>query len=49
MGPSVGYAAVYHLEIFLLFATLIAIGPLVSHGGGNSARSSSRFGIAELP
>jgi len=49
MGPSVGYAAVYHLEILLLFATLIAIGPLVTHGGGNSARSSSRFGIAELP
>jgi BCD family chlorophyll transporter-like MFS transporter len=49
MGPSVGYAAVYHLEIFLLFATLIAIGPLVSHGGGNRARSTSRFGIAELP
>jgi BCD family chlorophyll transporter-like MFS transporter len=49
MGPSVGYAVVYHLEIFLLFATLIAIGPLVTHGGGNGARSSSRFGIAELP
>jgi BCD family chlorophyll transporter-like MFS transporter len=27
--PSVGYAVVYHLEIALLFATLIAIGPLV--------------------
>ncbi len=49
MGPAVGYATVYHLEILLLFATLIAIGPLVSHGGGNAARSSSRFGIAELP
>ena len=49
MGPSVGYAVVYHLEIFLLFATLIAIGPLVTHGGGNGARSSSRFGVAELP
>ncbi len=48
-GPAVGYAAVYQLEILLLFATLIAIGPLVSHGGGNGARSSSRFGIAELP
>jgi BCD family chlorophyll transporter-like MFS transporter len=49
MGPSVGYAVVYHLEILLLFATLIAIGPLVTHGGGNGARSPSRFGIAELP
>jgi BCD family chlorophyll transporter-like MFS transporter len=49
MGPSVGYAVVYHIEILLLFATLIAIGPLVTHGGGNGARSSSQFGIAELP
>ncbi|WP_058556928.1 PucC family protein [Thiohalocapsa sp. ML1] len=49
MGPAVGYAVVYHLEIVLLFATLIAIGPLVTHGGGNGARSSSRFGITELP
>jgi BCD family chlorophyll transporter-like MFS transporter len=28
-GPAVGYDAVYHVEIYLLFATLIAIGPLV--------------------
>ncbi len=47
-GPSVGYTVVYHLEIVLLFATLIAIGPLVTHSG-NEARSPSRFGIAELP
>lgn len=28
-GPAVGYGAVYNLEILMLFATLIAIGPLV--------------------
>jgi BCD family chlorophyll transporter-like MFS transporter len=28
-GPATGYSVVYHLEITLLFATLIAIGPLV--------------------
>lgn len=28
-GPSIGYSVVYHIEIFFLFATLIAIGPLV--------------------
>jgi BCD family chlorophyll transporter-like MFS transporter len=28
-GPATGYATVYNLEIGLLFATLIAIGPLV--------------------
>jgi BCD family chlorophyll transporter-like MFS transporter len=48
MGPAVGYAFVYNLEILLLFATLIAIGPLVLKGG-HVARSSSKFGITELP
>jgi BCD family chlorophyll transporter-like MFS transporter len=28
-NPSVGYSVVYHIEIYLLFATLIALGPLV--------------------
>ncbi|TXM90280.1 MFS transporter, partial [Methylobacterium sp. WL122] len=27
--PSIGYLIVYHIEIALLFATLVAIGPLV--------------------
>ncbi len=28
-GPATGYAVVYNIEILLLFATLVAIGPLV--------------------
>ncbi len=28
-GPAIGYSVVYHIEIYLLFATLIALGPLV--------------------
>jgi len=28
-GPGVGYSVVYHIEIALLFATLVALGPLV--------------------
>ena len=28
-NPSTGYSVVYHIEIYLLFATLIALGPLV--------------------
>jgi len=48
MGPAVGYAFVYNLEILLLFATLIAIGPLALKGG-HAARSSSKFGLTELP
>ena len=48
MGPAVGYAFVYNLEILLLFVTLIAIGPLALKGG-HAARSSSKFGLTELP
>jgi len=31
-GPATGYGAVYQIEILLLFATLVAIGPLVRSG-----------------
>ncbi|MCF7991672.1 MAG: BCD family MFS transporter [Thiohalocapsa sp.] len=49
MGPAVGYAAVYHLEIIFLLATLIAVAPLALRGGGKDARSPTKFGITELP
>jgi BCD family chlorophyll transporter-like MFS transporter len=45
--PATGYAFVYHLEIALLFATLVAIGPLVRTA--TDPRSKSRFGLAEFP
>lgn len=46
--PQVAYSVVYHLEIALLFGTLIAIGPLVRPAG--ALRSSrQRFGLAEFP
>jgi BCD family chlorophyll transporter-like MFS transporter len=47
-SSAVGFAAVYSLEIVLLIVTLIAIGPLLVTGGGYT-RSSSKFGITELP
>jgi MFS transporter, BCD family, chlorophyll transporter len=31
-GPATGYGAVYNIEIILLFATLVAVGPLVRSG-----------------
>jgi MFS transporter, BCD family, chlorophyll transporter len=46
-GPAVGYGFVYHLELLLLFATLIAIGPLTRQSHPTSALS--RFGLAEFP
>jgi BCD family chlorophyll transporter-like MFS transporter len=46
-SPSVGYSFVYHLEIALLFGTLVALGPLVRIG--RRSMSPARFGLAELP
>lgn len=48
-GPAVGYGAVYHLEILLLFATLIALGPLARAKEERDAQSKDRFGLAEFP
>jgi MFS transporter, BCD family, chlorophyll transporter len=48
-GPSTGYGFVYHIEIALLFATLVAIGPLVRPARSVRLRPSSKFGLAEFP
>ncbi len=47
--PSVGFTFVYHIEIALLFITLVVIGPLVRPFGAARPRTSQRFGLAELP
>jgi len=56
--PATGYATVYHLELGLLFATLIALGPLVGRARRQFStdarpeavyRHPSRLGLAELP
>ena len=46
--PGVGYSAVYHIELILLFATLVAVGPLVRHARGHGS-NSQKFGLAEFP
>ena len=49
-GNATGYAAVYTLEIGLLFITIVALGPLaraVEGDTGGAARG--RFGMAEFP
>jgi BCD family chlorophyll transporter-like MFS transporter len=48
-GPSTGYGVVYHVELALLFATLVAIGPLVRAARTAPAQPSPRFGLAEFP
>ncbi|WOJ93507.1 BCD family MFS transporter [Congregibacter variabilis] len=47
MDPVTGYSAVYHLEILLLFAALIALGPLVR--GPGQVGQGSAFALHEFP
>lgn len=46
---STGYAANYLLEIVLLFATLVAIGPLVRYAAPQSRLPAGRIGLAQMP
>jgi BCD family chlorophyll transporter-like MFS transporter len=50
-GPGTGYATVYHIEIFLLFVTLIVLAPLVRHRAraGEKQDKPASLGLAELP
>jgi MFS transporter, BCD family, chlorophyll transporter len=48
-GPETGYGIVYHIEIMLLFAALIAIGPLAKHAPEEKPESDARFGLTEFP
>ena len=49
--PFAGYSFVYHLEIGLLFLTIVAIGPLVRVAGAASAPdpNSAGFGLNQFP
>ncbi len=44
-GPTTGYVVVYCVEVVLLLATLVALGPLVR----GHTRPSARVGLSELP
>lgn len=57
-GQVTSYGIVYHLEVGLLFAALVAIGPLAKHAPGASKireaqeitnNGERRFGLAEFP
>ncbi|MBB4211400.1 BCD family chlorophyll transporter-like MFS transporter [Rhodothalassium salexigens DSM 2132] len=47
--PSASYLSVYALELVLVFATLAAIGPLVSHAPASDQSTDRKFGLAEFP
>jgi BCD family chlorophyll transporter-like MFS transporter len=48
-SAATGYSFVYHIEFYLLFATLIAIGPLVIKSQHVPLRRGAKFGLDELP
>ena len=48
ISPVTGYSFVYHLEMYLLFGVLVAIGPLVRRGA-LPERPPRKFGLAEFP
>jgi BCD family chlorophyll transporter-like MFS transporter len=54
LGPTLdshatGYGVVYYIEITLLFAGLVAIGPLAHHSAGNHVSHADDLGPAQLP
>jgi MFS transporter, BCD family, chlorophyll transporter len=53
--PSVGYSVVYHIEILLLFMTLVVLGPIAKSAilprktGGEGMGEPRKFGLSEFP
>jgi MFS transporter, BCD family, chlorophyll transporter len=47
--PAISYGVVYHIEIALLFAMLVAIGPLVRSGSPATIRQDKEFGLPQFP
>ena len=48
--PATAYSFVYHIEIYMLFAVLIALGPLVRSIRQTQTNTNQQgFGLAELP
>jgi BCD family chlorophyll transporter-like MFS transporter len=48
--PATGYSFVFHLEVYLLFVVLVALGPLVRrHSTEVPVRAGRPMGLAELP
>jgi BCD family chlorophyll transporter-like MFS transporter len=49
MSPVTGYSFVYHIEMYLLFGVLVAIGPLVRNDARPASSQDQKFGLADLP
>ncbi len=48
-NAATGYSVVYHVEIFLLFTTLVALGPLVRTRTTKTQDGGAKIGLADLP
>jgi BCD family chlorophyll transporter-like MFS transporter len=48
-NATTGYSVVYHIEIYLLFATLIAVGPLVRTRRTADQQQTGHIGLADFP
>ncbi|WP_421990737.1 BCD family MFS transporter [Qipengyuania sp.] len=48
-SPATGYAAVYGIEILLLLAGLVALGPLVNQNRERAFVATGPFGLREFP
>lgn len=48
-SAATGYSVVYHVEIALLFVTLIVLGPLVRTGRFTPSEDTSKIGLADFP
>ena len=50
-SPATGYASVYHVEIAMIFITLIAVGPLVTRSAAavTEPAERKRIGLADFP
>ena len=47
--PATGYSFVYHVEIYMLFVVLVALGPLVRNQTKRPTSHQPTFGLVELP
>ena len=48
-SPATSYAMIYVAEIMLLFATLVALGPLARRSGSGEDMRARPFGLTEFP
>ena len=49
VDPATGYGVVYHVELLLLFLTLVALGPLVRPIGAAAAAGSMKLSPSAMP